>query len=101
MLQPNDIFMTTQCLKEETFENNYAAKKKKIIFTCKYIISLKVRWASVALRNASKHFFKATTALVRFSIAFHTIPYAYKLLQHINHNSVKIYFRFLTPFPNR
>lgn len=40
------------------------------------MISRNVRWASVAFRKASKHFFSAITALERFSIAFQTIPYA-------------------------
>ena len=44
--------------------------------SCKYITSRKVLCASVALRNASKHFFNATTCFVRLSTAFHTIPYA-------------------------
>ena len=43
---------------------------------CRYMISRKVRCASVALRNASKHFFKATTDRDRFSTAFHTTPSA-------------------------
>ena len=60
----------------------YIVNDKKIIVvysTCKYIISLNVLCASVALRNASKHFFNAITARERFSIAFHTIPYAYNI----------------------
>ena len=43
---------------------------------CKYMISRKVRCASVEFRKASKHFFSATTLCDRFSTAFHTIPYA-------------------------
>lgn len=43
---------------------------------CKYMISRNVRCASVALRKASKHFFNAKTWRLRFSIAFHTTPYA-------------------------
>jgi hypothetical protein len=42
----------------------------------RYMISLNVLCASVAFLNASKHFFKATTALDRFSTAFQTTPYA-------------------------
>lgn len=38
--------------------------------------SRKVRCASVALRNASKHFLSATTWRVFLSMAFQTIPYA-------------------------
>lgn len=44
--------------------------------SCKYMTSRNVRWASVALRKASKHFFSATTWRVFLSIAFHTMPYA-------------------------
>lgn len=42
--------------------------------TCRYIISRKVLCASVSFLNASKHFFRAKTALDLFSIAFHTMP---------------------------
>jgi hypothetical protein len=42
--------------------------------SCKYMTSRKVRWASVLLRKASKHFFRATTERVVLSTAFHTIP---------------------------
>ena len=54
---------------------------KRIILSCplnccKYCISRYVRCASVALRNASKHFFNATVVRCLLSIAFQTIPYA-------------------------
>jgi len=44
--------------------------------TCRYITSRNVRWLSVAFRNASKHFFRATVCPDRLSTAFHTMPYA-------------------------
>ena len=40
----------------------------------RYMISRNVRCASVELRNASKHFFRATTLWLRFSTAFQTMP---------------------------
>eukprot|EP00962_Isochrysis_galbana_P025335 scaffold7789_cov98-Isochrysis_galbana.AAC.1 len=44
--------------------------------TCRYIISRKVRWASVEFWKASKIFFSATTFLVFFSTARKTTAYA-------------------------
>ena len=105
MLQPNYILVPTQRLykggkewgmrkiahknKPDFVSENVYCSGAKILRnptlkqiqqrrTCKYIISRKVLCASVAFLNASKHFFSATTFLDRFSIAFHTIPYACK-----------------------
>lgn len=58
--------------------------------SCRYMTSRKVRCASVALRNASKHFLSATTCRVFLSIAFQTIPYALVDAKSVNTSAVSL-----------
>jgi hypothetical protein len=74
VLEPDNILVAAQCLFHQPKAQDGVAQLQCTCITCKYMISLNVRCASVAFLNASKHFFSAITALDRFSIAFQTIP---------------------------